>query len=517
MCFLTRGVHLVEARSAGTYDSRVGFMGDDSSENGANRSRLARTAIAVASAVTLVVTGVSAAGWAAATRLTGNIHTIDAFASLGTNRPSAASPSTQTQYAPVNLLIMGTDTRTGQGSGYGNADTTSSGNGQSDTTILVHISADRSHALGVSIPRDSWVTRPTCGAGPAGTTEGKFNAAFAIGGPACTIHAVESLTGVRIDHFVVVNFKGFKAVVEALGGVPVCLKEPVNDPKSHLNLPAGESLLNPTQALAFARARKTLGDGSDISRINRQQVFMSSLIRTATSKNVVTDLPKLYSVLNAVSSSLTLDTGLGTVDELQTFASSLQGLTPAKIAFMTVPWVPRGDNENVLWDKAKADPIWQSMRQDTTYPPQAAHSSSSPSSGASAASNPLTTPPSRIHVRVLNGSGVTGQARKAADALTAMGFIVTDVGTARRSDFTHTIVLYDPNFDQSARTLEAATNATISRPTGTGHVLTLVIGADWTTTTPVTISTSNPSSSSSSSTTDLGPAPKPADQNTCVG
>jgi LCP family protein required for cell wall assembly len=410
---------------------------------------------------------------------------------------------------------MGTDTRTGQGGGYGNADTTSSGNGQSDTTILVHISADRSHALGVSIPRDSWVTRPTCGSGPAGTTEGKFNAAFAVGGPSCTIHAVESLTGVRIDHFVVVNFKGFKAVVEALGGVPVCLKEPVNDPKSHLHLPAGQSLLNPDQALAFARARKTLGDGSDISRINRQQVFMSSLIRTATSKNVITDLPKLYAVLNAVSSSLTMDTGLGNVDELQSFASSLQGLTPSKIAFMTVPWVPRGDNENVLWDKQKADPIWQSMRQDTPYPPQAAKPTASPTPGASSSANSLTTPPSRIHVRVLNGSGIAGQARKAADELTAMGFIVTDVGTAKRSDYAQTTVLYDPNFDQSARTLAAAANAGVSRATGTGHVLTLVIGTDWTTTTPVTISSANPSPSQS--TADLGPAPKPADQNTCVG
>ena len=490
-------------------------MSDDSSENGTNGSRWARTAVAVASAVTLVVTGVSAAGWAAATRITGNIHTSDAFASLGSNRPSVASPTTQTQYQPVNLLVMGTDTRTGQGSGYGNADTTSSGNGQSDTTILVHISADRSHALGVSIPRDSWITRPTCGAGPAGTTTGKFNEAFAVGGPACTIHAVESLTGVRIDHFVVVNFKGFKAVVDSLGGIPICLKHPVNDPKSHLNLPAGTTLLNSTQALEFARARKTLGDGSDTSRINRQQVFLSSVIRTATSKNVITDLPKLYSVLNAVTSSLTLDTGLGNIDDLQAFATSLGGLTPSKIAFMTVPWVPRGDNENVLWDKPKADPIWQSMRQDTPYPPQAATPSPSPSAGSATPANPLTTPPSKIHVRVLNGTGVSGQARKAADQLSAMGFIVTDVGTAKRTDYTNTTVIYDPNYDQSARTLEAAANATANRANGNGHVLTLVIGSDWTTTSAVTIEGSSPSPSSSS--TNVGPAPKPADQATCVG
>ena len=478
--------------------------------------RWVRTAVAVASAVTLLVTGVSAAGWAAATRLTGNIHTIDAFASLGSDRPTKASASSVAQYEPVNLLVMGTDTRTGQGSGYGNADTTSSGNGQSDTTILVHISADRNHALGVSIPRDSWITRPTCGDGAAGTTEGKFNAAFAKGGPSCTIHAVESLTGVRIDHFVVVNFKGFKSVVEALGGVPICLKNPVNDPKSHLNLPAGVTLLNSTQALEFARARKTLGDGSDISRINRQQVFLSSLIRTATSKNVVTDLPKLYSVLNAVSSSLTLDTGLGNVDDLQNFASSLQGLTPSKIAFMTVPWIPKGDNENVLWDTAKADPIWQSMKNDTVYPPQAVKPTPNPSTSTSPSGDPLTTPPSRIHVRVLNGSGVSGQARKAADQLTAMGFIVTSVGTAQRSDFTQTTVLYDPAYDQSARTLQAAANAPASRATSNGRTLTLVIGSDWTTTTPVTIGSANPQPSPSSST-DLGPAPKPADQSTCVG
>ena len=495
----------------------MGFLNSDAGDSAADAPRWARTAVAVASAVTLLVTGVSAAGWAAATRLTGQIHTIDAFASLGSDRPSKASASTAAQYEPVNLLVMGTDTRTGQGSGYGNADTTSSGNGQSDTTILVHISADRNHALGVSIPRDSWITRPTCGSGPAGTTEGKFNEAFAVGGPACTIQAVESLTGVRIDHFVVVNFKGFKAVVDAIGGVPICLKNPVNDPKSHLNLPAGVTVLNSTQALEFARARKTLGDGSDTSRINRQQVFLSSLIRTATSKNVVTDLPKLYSVLNAVSSSLTLDTGLGNVDDLQTFASSLQGLTPSKIAFMTVPWVPKGDNSNVLWNTAKADPIWQSMKNDTMYPPQAPKPTPNPSTSSSTTSNPLTTPPSKINVRVLNGSGIKGQGRKAADELIALGFSVTSVGTAQRSDYARTTVLYDPGYDQSARTLAAAANTSVLRANGNGRVLTLIVGTDWTTASPVTISSTDPNGSASPSSTDLGPAPKPADQNTCVG
>jgi LCP family protein required for cell wall assembly len=469
-------------------------------QSDARRHRLLRRGAAAAAVLTLVATTASGAGWVALNRLTSNISTVDVSADLGTDRPVKVTPAQPQDYEPLTVLVMGTDTRTGQGSGFGDPSQTAEGLGHSDTTIVLHISGDRTRALGVSIPRDSWVTRPLCGS-KTGSTEGKFNEAFAAGGPACTIKAVEKLTGVRIDHFVVVDFKGFKAVVDALDGVPICLKEAVDDAKSGLKLSAGTHVLDGDQALAFARARKTLGDGSDISRIDRQQVFLSSVVRKATSQNVLTDLPTLYSVLDAVTKSLTTDPGLGSLDALKTLALSLQGVSPSKVQFVTVPWVARSDGANVLWATSKADVIWQSMKDDTPWPPTAT---------VPAGEKPLTVKASDIRVRVLNGSGVSGRGSAAAAELTKLGFVVTGVATAPKQSAL-TTVTYDPKYAEASRTLAyaAKTTNTTATGTGTGRTLTLVVGSDWTGTRGVTVA--------SGSGTTSNPTVKPADQETCVG
>jgi len=394
---------------------------------------------------------------------------------------------------------MGTDTRTGQGSGFGSAADTSSGSGHSDTVILLHVSGDRTWSLGVSLPRDSWVTRPECGANSAGRTiTGKFNAAFAVGGPGCTIKAVEALTNVRIDHFVVVDFSGFKAVVDSLGGVPICLVHPINDIKSHFNMTAGTHILNGDQALAFARLRHNIGDGSDTSRIDRQQVFMSSVVRTATSAGVLTDPLKLYDVLDSVTKSLTVDKALGSVDALKSLALSLQGLSPRAIKFMTVPWVPRGDGENVVWEASKADKIWQAFRDDTPYPAK----TSTPSG-----QKPLTVAPNQIRVKVLNGSGVSGRARQVADQLAKMGFVIAGIGSAPTSHVAVTTVSADPSRSESARTLAYAARTSTVDTAASGRTLVLVIGKDWAGVRTVTVPTSSGTSS----------PVKSADQTTCVG
>jgi LCP family protein required for cell wall assembly len=439
---------------------------DPSPEQARSRRSAVRAAAAVASVLTLVATAGSAVAWAGLNNLSGNITVLDVEASLGTDRP-IKPVGQEPDREPLNVLVMGTDTRTGQGGGFGDPNLTASGNGHSDTTILLHIAGDRSRALGVSIPRDSWVTRPACDG--QGTATGRFNEAFAVGGPACTIRAVEKLTGVRLDHFVVVDFKGFKAVVDSLGGVPICLEEPVDDEKSGLKLSAGTHVLDGDQALAFARARKTLGDGSDLSRIDRQQEFLSSVIRTATSKNVLTDLPTLYGVLDAVTQSLTTDKDLGSLESLKDLAVSMQGLSPSKVSFMTVPWVPRSDGATIEWNDAKADPIWQSMIDDTQYPPAVT---------VPPGEKALTTAPSRIRVQVLNGSGTPGAARKAADELAALGFVVVGIGNAPQ-DVAATTVVYDPGYDESARTLAWSAQASERKATGNGSTLVLTVGPDW--------------------------------------
>jgi LCP family protein required for cell wall assembly len=474
---------------------------DPVTQSDRRRVPVGRVVLAVGSVLTLVATVLSGAGWLTLTKLTSNIATIDVTNDLGSARPTKVAPSTPTSYEPLNILIMGTDTRTGQGRGFGSAADTSSGSGHSDTVILLHVSGDRTWSLGVSLPRDSWVTRPECGANSAGRTiTGKFNAAFAVGGPGCTIKAVEALTQVRIDHFVVVDFSGFKAVVDSLGGVPICLAHPINDIKSHFDMPAGTHVLNGDQALAFARLRHNIGDGSDTSRIDRQQVFMSSVVRTATSAGVLTDPLKLYDVLDSVTKSLTVDKALGSVDALKSLALSLQGLSPRTIKFMTVPWVPRGDGENVVWEQSKADKIWQAFRDDTQYPAK---------STTPAGQKPLTVAPDQIRVRVLNGSGVNGRARQVADELAKMGFVIAGVGSAPTSSVAVTTVSAEPSRSESARTLAFAAQTTAVDSSASGRTLVLVIGKDWKGVRAVVVPTSSGSSSA--------PSVRSADQSTCVG
>lgn len=475
-------------------------MTDPGAPAGSRTGKVLRRTAAVASVLCLVATSASAVGWRAVNNLAENITTIDVTNDLGTDRPAAEAPAQQETYDPLNILIMGTDTRTGQGGGFGNPSTTASGRGHSDTTILLHVSGDRDSAIALSIPRDTWVTRPACKGG--GTTEGKFNEAFSLGGPACTIKAVESLTKVRIDHFVVVDFKGFIGVVDALDGVPICLKEAVDDPKAKLKLSKGKHVLDGETALAFARARKTLGDGSDISRIDRQQVFLSSVVRKATEQNVLTDLPTLYNVLDAVTKSLTTDPDLGSVDKLKDLALSMQGLSPSKVKFVTLPWVSRGDGENVVMYEPKATPIFQAMRKDTAWPPK----STTPTG-----QKPLVAAPSTIRVKVLNGSGTPGLGAQAAAALEKQGFVITSVGNAKTSDYAQTTVIYDPGFDESGRTLTYATKATVSKSTGSGRTLTLIVGKDWSGTQKVSVAGGGASGSASD------PKPTTADEESCVG
>lgn len=269
-----------------------------------------------------------------------------------------------------NILVLGSDTRNGQGSGFGTGLVTD----QSDTTMIVHIPADRKWAEVMSIPRDSWVGIPACKMGNGQLSaphQFKINEAFAIGnlygnhtalGVACTIKTIEQDTGIYIDHFIVVNFTGFKDMVAALGGVPECNPTPIDDPLSGLHLTAGHHLLTPKQALGYVRARYTLGNGSDLERIGRQQAFMSSLIARVQSKML--DPLAIYRFLNAATQSLTIDSQLGGITGLYNLGESLRGIPKEDIAFFTLPNVPLGDGANVTWAQPEDDAIFKSFRDD---------------------------------------------------------------------------------------------------------------------------------------------------------
>ncbi|HEY3867623.1 MAG TPA: LCP family protein, partial [Actinocrinis sp.] len=243
------------------------------------RRRRRRILIWGSASLAVLLVAVLATGYTLLRHFNANIQQDDIKGLLG-RQPVNLHPQAE------NILVLGSDTRYGQGSGYGTGLVTD----QSDTLMIVHIPADRKWAEVVSIPRDSWVNIPDCTMGDgqlSAPTQFKINEAFAIGnldgnhtalGVACTVQTVEQDTGIYINHFVVVNFSGFKDMVAALGGVEECNPAPIDDPLSSLYLSAGYHMLTPTQALGYVRARYTLGNGSDLERIGRQQAFMSSLV-----------------------------------------------------------------------------------------------------------------------------------------------------------------------------------------------------------------------------------------------
>ncbi|MEU5010148.1 LCP family protein [Streptomyces sp. NPDC021749] len=283
-----------------------------------------------AAGVLLAGTG---AGWALYAKLNGNIHTdSDIEAELRkweSERPPAGPPNAQ------NLLLIGSDSRTGGNSVYGR----SSGQ-RSDTTMLLHLAADRRSATAVSIPRDLVVQVPHC-KGADGRETGpqttQFNSAFAYGGAACTIRTVEKLTRIRIDHYLIIDFVGFKRMVDAVGGVEVCLPRAVRDDEAHLDLPAGRQTLQGEAALGYVRARKSLGDGSDTERMERQQRFLGALVKKVQSNGVLLNPTRLYPVLDAATSSLTTDGGLASLRGLYELVRSTRGIPTGRVQLLTVP------------------------------------------------------------------------------------------------------------------------------------------------------------------------------------
>jgi LCP family protein required for cell wall assembly len=464
-------------------------------------SRLRRVLVAIGVCLVVLLGALTVGGFVLVHHLNANLTTEDVSGALGSVRPTQPIVP-DVAYQPENILIMGTDSRIDQGSGFG-----TEGCDCSDTTVLIHLSADRKHAIALSIPRDTWVTVPSCERSNGSNSQsyqGKFNSAFSIGGPACTIKTVESMTDVRVDHFIVVDFDGFRDLIDALGGVQVCFTTPVDDPESHLVLPAGYSTLNGTQALGVVRARKTLGDGSDISRIDRQQALMTSLAKKISDKGLLLNPVKLYSVLNVATKAITVDPGLGSVSKLADLARSLHTIPLSNITFVTMPWVSRGDGSNVLMDVSKTQPILDAMNDDTVWPVATPTPSSSQPT--------VTVTPSSIRVKVLNGAGVKGAAAKAAAQLEAQGFTVVSVGDAPVSTYTTPVVEYDPAYDESARTLTTSiTGATSIAKSGLGKTLVVIVGTQGITVVPVVVDSSSATPSTSTGT----PAYSTANQSIC--
>jgi LCP family protein required for cell wall assembly len=396
-------------------------------------------------------------GIAAYVKLNGNIQRLDITSALGDRPQQEATTDAKTNLAPLNIFVMGSDSREGTNLGKGQTEYGMEGS-RSDTNLIVHLSADRQSAIVVSIPRDSMTMAPRDCKNKADKVENgvirQWNQNFTLGGPACTIRTFEGLTGIFIDHFVVIDFRGFQDMVNALGGVTVCLPEPVQDRQSHLDLPAGKTKVNGKNALAYVRLRHNIGDGSDLGRIDRQQAFLSSVIQEATKSSLLLRPDKLFRFLNATTSAMTTDKGLD-VGEMKDIASSVSKIGTSQIRFVKLPTTTYPPDPNRVQWTAGAAPIWKAIRKDEPLPGTKVPSSTTTATAPATTEPALTVSPRDIQVRVTNNSGVAGLAKQAAAELRVQGFTITSFVTGTGAPTDGVVVRYGPDMKEAARTVAA--------------------------------------------------------------
>ena len=259
------------------------------------------------------------------------------FKARGLELPNAQPITAKDLEGPINILLVGSDTREGQGKGYGTETSV-----LADVMILLHVSEDRKNATAVSFPRDLMVPWPACpsttgGPGYLPQELGQLNATIANGGPGCTLLTIEKLTGLKIPYHAMIEFNGVIEMSNAIGGVDVCVAQEINDPYTQTYLQPGEYTLQGKAALQFLRTRHGVGDGSDLSRISNQQVFLTSLVRKVKSAGVLTNPVQLYSLANAAARNMQLSQSLTDLGTMVSLAASLKDVSLENMVFVQVP------------------------------------------------------------------------------------------------------------------------------------------------------------------------------------
>lgn len=399
-------------------------------------------------------------GVTAYVKLNGNINRLDISDALGVRPKAQATTDEATNLPPMNIMVMGSDTRA-KTTGDGKNSTEYGVQGaHSDTNLVVHLAADRKSATVVSIPRDSMTKAPRdCKDKDSTVADGvmrQWNQNYTLGGPACTIKTFEGNTGVYIDHFIVIDFSGFQQMVDALGGVTVCTPDPIEDKDSHLSLPAGRTKVDGKTALGYVRVRKSVGDGSDLGRIDRQQAFLSSVAQEATRSSLLLRPDKLFRFLDAATKSMTADQALD-MGQMRDIAQSVRRIGTDQIRFVKVPTATYAPDPNrVQWTPA-ADTIWQALREDKPLPGQKAPAgtTTATSTPSPTTSRPLTASPDTIQVRVTNDSGIPGLAKQAARALSVQGFTIISYVSGYGPATNGVVVRYGNGNEEAARTVAA--------------------------------------------------------------
>ena len=405
---------------------------------------------------------------------------------LGSGQESA--PPVDSNTDPLQILILGTDNREGQESN------------NSDVMMLANMSADRSHVTVVSFPRDLLVPLPACSDPETGNTSpamdlGQLNGALGNGGPGCTVAAINELTGLSIDHFMMADFDAVKELSNTLGGVEVCVNQPVEDELSGLSLPAGVSSVQGDQALAFLRTRHGFGNGGDEGRIRAQQSFMASMVRKVQDEGTLNNLPKLYSIAETVTRNLTVDEELTNPTSLIALAGRLKDVDLSRVAFVTAPVVPyEYDNNRLVLDEAVSGPLFAALvdDRDITEPaPEPEPDAAAPAEGTPTApveEAPLFDP-ATIPVTILDATGGTADAgtesrdQDLAAHLLSQGFALAQAAGQTAAPSPATQIFHGPGYLEMAEQVAAALGIPAVQVTASNLVngVSVQVGQDFTT------------------------------------
>ncbi|MDT5195779.1 MAG: hypothetical protein QOH20_2533 [Mycobacterium sp.] len=435
-------------------------------------------------------------------------RSLNKVAALDPNSRDILDPNAQ--YGDENFLIVGVDSRIGQNSDMGAGGTEDAAGARSDTVMLVNIPANRKRVVAVSFPRDLAITPIKCEPWNAETgaygplydqetesygpdqvyTETKLNSAYSFGGPKCLVKVIQKLSGLSINRFMAVDFAGFAKMVDALGGVEVCSTTPLEDYELGTVLAnSGRQMIDGHTALQYVRARQvTTETNGDYGRIKRQQLFLSSLLRSLISKDVFFSLSKLNNVVNMFIDDSYVD-NIQTKD-LVDLGQSIQGVNAGRITFVTVPTgvtdsegnePPRVEDMRALFDAIiNDDPLPEEKNADNTPVPKAPTSSEpAPTDPGGELVDAVTTSPGGITVRVSNSTGEGGLAATAASELQQHGFNVTEPDDYP-GPLNSTTVFFSAGNEQAAATVASSfSNPTIERVSGMGNTIRVVLGSDF--------------------------------------
>ncbi|EST31882.1 hypothetical protein N566_20455 [Streptomycetaceae bacterium MP113-05] len=427
----------------------------------------------------------SGVGHVLVNRLEGGLDRINAFGGL-TERPESTGNG-------LNFLVVGVDDRHELSErqrdryrlGGASCDCT-------DTLMLVHVSEDRDRLSVISVPRDSYVELPPHTDGRTKerhrAVPAKINSAYAHGGPNLTVRAVEQMTDVHVDHYLEVDFASFVKTVDVLGGVTVCTVRPLQDEYSGLDLPAGTSVLKGGEALSYVRARHVDG-GSDFGRMHRQQRFIAAVIEKATSTGVLSSPVQLGKVTSTLLASVRADRNFGSA-EMVALAEAMRGFTSSSSEFVSVPVADpnhsvEGVGSTVLWNRRKADRLFEAVRQDEPLAGQDGAKDEGAGGGGTTGRRTEPTlvdvPPAQVHVQVQNGTSRPGIAGQADQDLREAGFRTSGPPrNADRRDVEQTVIAYDPRWDRSVQTVSAAfPQSELREDPGRGPLMEVTLGKDF--------------------------------------